>query len=103
MKEAYRIRARRIIIQAYKQRLLLISTGRSKNDISHDQCTMVQNEVSFLSSDNQFAKYLIKRHGLIRQMIPACNVKTVVGLLHLLDEAYTIIHSEKSIFVNLNK
>lgn len=94
MKEVFRIRAKRAIIQAYTRRLFLLQHGKSKNFITYNDCTKVQEDISHLQSDRQLAIYLAGNYDLIAHMIPSCHRDLSATLSNLRSESETIIIPE---------
>ena len=82
----FRTRARKIILQAVKLRLFLISTGKSRNSITTDQCKKIEQDVSILQSDYQFAKYIHDHYLFLKKMIPGVHESAKVQLMTLLKE-----------------
>ena len=82
----FRTRARKIILQAVKLRLFLISTGKSRNSITTDQCKKIEQDVSILQSDYQFAKYIHEHYLFLEKMMPGPHHKSKIHLIKLLKE-----------------
>ena len=82
----FRTRARKTILQAIKLRLFLISTGKSRNSITTDQCKKIEQDISTLQSDYQFAKYIHEHYLFLEKMIPGVHENSKVQLMELLKE-----------------
>ena len=91
MKEQFRIRAKRAIIETYKRRMFLLQHGKSKNFITHNDCTRVQESVAQMQSDRQLAIYLASNIDFLMHMAPACHTELRATLKNLAAEAENII------------
>ncbi len=94
MREAFRIRAKRVIIEAYTRRMFLLRHGKSQNFITHNDCIKVQEDISRLQSDRQLAIYLAGNYDLIVHMIPSCHRDLSATLSNLKSESENIIIPE---------
>lgn len=93
MREAFRIRAKRAIIEAYKRRMFLLHHGKSKNFITHNDCTRVQESLSQIQSDRQLAIYLAGNIDFLLHMAPAFHTDLRATLKNLAAEAETILET----------
>ena len=82
----FRVRAKKVIEQAIKLRLFLIASGKSKNSITFNQCKKIEQDISTLQSDYQFAKYIHDHYLFIEKMIPGVHESAKVQLMTLLKE-----------------
>ena len=96
MEEQFRIRAKRAIIEACKRRLFLLQHGKSKNFITHNDCTRVQEIISQIQSDRQLAVLLAGNIDFLLHMAPACHTGLKATLKNLEAEAQNILTTVKN-------
>ncbi len=90
MKTPFRNKASQLLQRIVKQRLFLIETGKSKNFITWDQCKQVENEISRLKSDKQFASYVLTKGDFLLNMVPGNNKTNAFPLRMLIESAKDI-------------
>lgn len=96
MKEPFRIRAKRAIIQATRQRLFLIRNNKSKNWVTFDQCTSINEQLNNLYSNKQLAELITQKSDLLLNVVPGNNHKLLATFHTLMAEAESIISIHKS-------
>lgn len=87
MKKAFKNRIKTLITKCVEVRLLLIQKGKSKNDLTWDDCKRVVHEIEVLRSDQQLVGYLLTNENILQKMIPGPNKKMREKLNQLIIEA----------------
>jgi uncharacterized membrane protein YvbJ len=91
MKEPFRIRAKKAIIEAYTRRLFLLRHGKSKNFITHGDCTRVQETLAHINSNRQLAIYTAANIDFLLHMVPDNHTELKATLKNLAAEAESIL------------
>ncbi len=91
MNKPYSIRAKNAITETYTRRLFLLRHGKSKNFITHGDCTRVQQALAQIHSNRQLAIYTAGNIDFLLHMAPACNTGLKATLKNLAAEAETIL------------
>ncbi len=84
-------RCKHLIRQVCRQRMILITYGKSKVPLTKDQCLKVINEIQILNSDRQMAKYVETNSDLLFYIIPGLNSKAIASLRQLKSEAQSLL------------
>ncbi len=86
--EIFAIRAKNFILKNCRQRLYLLSSGKSKlnDDTVYDTAKGLMNEIQTLFTDQQLAAFLHKKEGDILSLLPGKNCKGIETRLKKLHE-----------------
>lgn len=95
IKRPFRQRANTAIQKSIRQRLYLLGNRLEKNFITADDCKKVQQDISTMQSDRQFARYLVANYDLIVYMPSGRNRNLKATLSNLHAEAQNIIFEPK--------